>query len=312
MDHYRMIESKDVSGFLFAFLSFVKQVIHYILASVKKYFLLAVIIFSLISASAFYYWKTQKPYYEVEMVCAFNNLTKKVYGEMLYKLDLLIQSRSYPALAQTLDLPIKDVEQITSIQAKNIAGSPLYEDVNTDQTPMYISVKASDKKVLTALQTALINYLNNGSPFRQRRNKMEMEIIGTKLKFLNRDMYQADSIIAAYTNFLKRTRSVTDSAAGFSNIAAMMKYKNELEEKQVQQEWRLQEIQNSVEVLHGFIIPDYPAKKSNILEMAIPLAFIFSLLIPVLLNLLSIPQAKAKSDNDIEENSEPGPVVIGL
>src|SRR5688572_13059205 len=110
MEPYRMIGSSDVSGFLSEFLSFVKQLIIYILASVKKYFFLALFIFSAITAAGFVYRYSQKPYYETEMVCAFNNLTKKVYGEMLYKLDLLLQSGSYPALAQTLQLPLSDVQ----------------------------------------------------------------------------------------------------------------------------------------------------------------------------------------------------------
>lgn len=280
-----MIGSNDVSGFLSAFLSFVKQLVLYILASVKKYLLLAVLIFSVITASGYMYWFTQKPYYETEMVCAFNNLTKKVYGEMLLKLDLLLQSGSYPALAQTLQIPVADAQKIVAVQAKNIAGSPLHEDVTTDQSPMYISVKTTDKDILKPLQYSLLKYLNS-SPYRQRRNKMEMEVIGTRMKFLNRDMHQADSIISAYTHFLKRTRSVTDTAAGFSNIAAMMTYKNELEDKQVQQEWRMMELESSVEVLHGFMVPDYPLKKRNIMWQIIPLAFVLSLLIPVLLNLL--------------------------
>ncbi|MGZ5282915.1 MAG: hypothetical protein ACXWDO_05655 [Bacteroidia bacterium] len=312
MDQYRMIESKDVSGFLLAFLSFFKQLLLYIYASVKKYLVIAVIIFSLITGAAFYYWKIQKPQYETEMVCAFNNLSKKVYGEMLLKLGVLLKSNSYPALAQTLQLPVKDVASITSIQAKNIAGSPLHEDITADQTPIYISVKATDKKILKPLQYAIVNYLNNSSPYRQRRNKMEMEIIGSKMKFLNRDMRQADSIISAYTGFLRKTSSVTDSAAGFSNIAEMMSYKNELEDKQVQHEWRIMELQNSVEVLHGFIVPDYPSKQNNILGMAIPLAFILSVLIPVLLNLLLTEPTSATKKENNDEPLETQTIAAGL
>jgi hypothetical protein len=265
MEEYRMIDKSDLTGFLSSFISFLKRIIEYILVSVRENIAIAVTVLLAVGGVGFFLLKSQRPYYQSEMVCTYSNMTKKAYGEMVHDLDLLVQNKSFHSLAQTLNISEQQAASIISIEPKNIAGSPLYEDVTTDPSPMYFTVKATDKSVFIPLQNALLYYMNNGSPFRQVRDKMELESISNKRSFLHKDMAMVDSIVISYSNFLKRTKSVTDTAAGFSNIATLFTYRNSLEDKDLQQEWRAKELQQAVHVEHGFLTPDNPANNKKAL-----------------------------------------------
>jgi hypothetical protein len=304
MEEYRMIDKSDVTGFLSSFLRFVKGIIAYTLSAVRQHMALAVITLVLVLGAGFYFWRAQKSYYEAEMVCTYSNMTKKAYGEMVHNLDLLLQNKSYHALASTLNIPEEQATSIISIEAKNIAGSPLYEDVTTDASPMYFTVKATDRNVFSPLQDALVYYMNHGSPFRQVRDKMELESISNKRNFLHKDMAMVDSIVISYSKFLKRTKSVTDTAAGFSNVATLFTYKNTLEDKDLQQEWRAKELQQAVHVEHGFLTPDNPvSNKKSLLLNVIICALLLPTAICVIYRLLSDTFKKESS------MQEPAPVA---
>lgn len=299
-----MIDKNDVTGFLSSFLRFIKGIFAYTLAAVRQNMAIAILALVLVLAAAFYFWKSQKSYYEAEMVCTYSNMTKKAYGEMVHNLDLLIQNKSYHALASTLNIPEDQAASIISIEAKNIAGSPLYEDVTTDGSPMYFTVKATDRNVFVPLQEALVYYMNHGSPFRQVRDKMELESISNKRNFLQKDMAMVDSIVISYSKFLKRTKSVTDTAAGFSNIASLFTYKNSLEDKDLQQEWRAKELAQAVHVEHGFLTPDNPVNNRKSLLWTIILC---SLLLPTVICVIY----RLLSESFRRESSmeEPAPVA---
>ena len=285
-----MIESKDISGFLMAFISFIRNAILYVFLSLRKYFLPALAAFVIVLGASYYFRKAQRPYYDSQMVCEFTNVTKRSIGEEIVKLDKLVKTGSYNALANTLSIPLAQAQSIISIEAKNSVGSPLHEDITETKNPVYINVTASNNTVFKPLQVALINYLNSTSPFRERRDVMELEIIDNTVRFIEKDIHQTDSIITAYGNFLRHTRAVTDSAAGFSNIAALLKYKSELEAKHAQNKWRINELKYNVEVLHGFLPADYPTQGAKFSwTVAISLALAASCILAVVCNLLLQP-----------------------
>src|SRR6185437_5880623 len=143
MDSYRMIDEKDVGGFLSALISIIKRTFLYILFSLRRYYLVAGLVFALIVGGGYYFLKNSSyNYYEAGMACEFNSMSYKTYGEMLQNLDILVKTHSYPTLAQTLEIPVPDAQRILSIDAVNMSGSPLYEDITADKFPFYIKVKA--------------------------------------------------------------------------------------------------------------------------------------------------------------------------
>ncbi|HXS37527.1 MAG TPA: hypothetical protein VN721_12565 [Flavipsychrobacter sp.] len=286
MDEYGMIDTQDITNFLSAFVSFIKRIFHYIAASIKKYFVLAIIIFVAINGTGFFYWYSRQPVYESQMVCMFNSLGKKTHGEVIQQLDNLAKTHSYDALSKNLGLSLDQAKSIVSIDGRNMAGYPLYKDISSDRSPIYITVKSTDKAVFEPLQTALIAYLNNYSPFRKTNNEIEMKVINEKIEFMDKDIASIDSVIHSYSIFLKNVKS--DSIAGFTNIATLFSYKEQLEEKETQLEWQKRETQQNIELLHGFLSPDYPSRGDS--RKFFWKLFIYSLLavcfIPVFCRLL--------------------------
>jgi hypothetical protein len=283
MEEYRMIDGKDVSDFLSGFLYFVKKVINYLLSSLKEHYIAAILVFILSAAAGIFLWYRTGNLYESEMVCEFNDLSKKIYGEMVQKLDDLAKTRSYNALSTNLHLPLEDAREIVSIEGTNISGSKLYEDFTPDRGPMYFKVTATNNHVFAPLQKALLDYLNNNSPYRSQTDQLEIERIKHKNEFLNKDILLVDSLIAAYPNVLKNINPF-DTTYKLSNIPTLLHYKSDLEEDLLKQEWREKELRSSVELLYGFVPTDHIEHvKNKKLIITILLAWCLSCFVAVLL-----------------------------
>lgn len=284
---YRMIGREDMQGFLGEFFIFIARIIRFILLSLRRFFIPALIVFLLIASGGFLYWRSHKPVYETEMVCQFNNLSKKVYGDMLLKLDLLIQSQSWHTLAEALQMPEEQVAKITSLQGLNMQGSQLHEDVTSYRDPLYIKVKATDKAVFAPLEKSILDYLNTNSPYRLLRNEMELASINQKIRYLDRNLGLSDTVLLAYSSFLHNIKLAKNTTAGFSNVSHLLNYKNELEDKRIQNAWRIHELDQSVEILHGFLPPDKPERgRSKILIAGLALGLVAACGLAVFLNIL--------------------------
>lgn len=256
-----MITKADAQLFLADYSAFLGSSLRYFFASIQKHIFSFLLIVALATAGSFYWWYHKTPYYETNMVCSYNNdrLGRKSYGEILQKLNLLAQSKSYNELAKLLALPVKQTKTLISLDVTNMAGSPLYEDITGTNQPFYITVRATEKDIFTPLQPALISYLSNNTYLKDIGN-IEVAKLNAKAGYARQNLIRVDSVIDAYTVFLRHT-SVADTLGGFSNIQALFKYKDDLEEKvtSLQQRIALQ-AGPSVMVMHGFTPPDSPTK----------------------------------------------------
>ena len=292
MDSYRMIDEKDVGGFLSALISVIKRAFFYILASLKRYYLIAALVFIGIVAGGHFFLKTTGyNYYESGMACEFNSMSNKTYGEMLQNLEILVKTHSFASLSQTLQIPLPDAQKILNIDAVNMSGSPLNEDITADKFPFYIKVKATDRAVFFVLQPALMNYLNTASPYRQKTNDFESASTLNKINFLKKDLSLADTIIEGYGKYLSSGRSliISDTSAKNSNISALFRYKDQQENKLLQLEWRIKELAqgHAVEVLHGFLPPDTPSEStSGFMKWLLIAGICISIFIVVCMNLI--------------------------
>jgi hypothetical protein len=288
MEHYRMIDDRDVKSFLTGFSRFLRIGLAYILMSVRKNLTAALLIFLLVSGAGVFYSlrPAGKPYFQSDMACMFNNLNKKAYGEMVEKLNILARSASYNQLAASLHLSPEQAAKIISLEAKNISGSPLQEDVSPgSHSPIYFIAKTTDRSIFGSLQEALINYLNS-SPYQQLRNKLELERLDHKTKFQEHNLRQIDSIIASYPAFLKDTKANDDSTSGLSSIRDLMTWKDSLENNMLKDE-ESKSFMQSVEVIHGFLPPDMPSRDGHkAWWLFVVLGFIAAVLGSLLINSL--------------------------
>ncbi|MBS1687768.1 MAG: hypothetical protein JSS96_03525 [Bacteroidetes bacterium] len=262
MDEYQMINADDTRDFLKSFTSFISNSIKYILTAAKLHWAVTIIMFVITAGIGGYYLWTSAPYYKATMVCEFTALSKKTYGEMLQQLDNLAKSHSYTTLASTLNIAEADAKTIQSIDGNNITGTPLYDDFTGDRGPMYITVKGTSNKIFADLEQAIPKYLMS-SPFRKKRNIIEREQQIQKIQYLNADLASLDSVIVAYTTFIKHTETSVDSATLLTKIPQLFELKSDMEDKIQKAEWRLKELDPTVEILYGFVAPDQPSTNNN-------------------------------------------------
>lgn len=268
MDEYQMINADDTRDFLKSFTSFIANSIKYVLTSIKRHWAVTITTFILIAGAGAYHLSTSAPYYKATMVCEFTALSKKTYGEMLLQLDALAKSHSYTTLAKTLNIPEAEAKAIQSIEGNNITGTPLYDDFTGDRGPMYITVIGVSANVFKPLEQAIPKYLSS-SPFRVKRNDMEREQQLQKIQYLNADLNSLDSVIAAYTSFIRHAETSVDSATLLTKIPQLFELKSEMEDKIQKAEWRVKELDQTVELLYGFVAPDKPSTNNNGIAWAI-------------------------------------------
>ena len=283
-----MIDSKDIISLLSALISFYKKLARYIVSSVREYFIIAILVTASIIGIKWYCWHSQVPVYEAETTFYFNNLSRRSYGEMIQKLNILVQNHSYTSLAKILGMSVDDVRPIMNIEGKNMVGSQLYEDSSPGSSPIYIYVTSSSNKVYEPLEPALVNYLGS-SPYRSARNRMEIETTYKKIEFLKEDIARIDSIVQAYTAYIKNASPMKDSILNVSKITSLLSYKAELEDKLISmQSVKVKELEHSVEVFNGFAVPDNPSKKNSrfpwpIIPEAIAISFLFCFILKLFL-----------------------------
>ncbi len=276
MDQYRMIDGKDFISFIAGFLTFAKKVLYYLLSSIRS----GIAIFSFILIAIFsiglWHWYNTKPYYEAQMACTFNDLTKKAYGEMIHNLDILVKDHSYNNMAALLNISTGDAHNIVSIEGKNMSGSMLYEDItpNRDLELFYIDVKTNDNKLFIVLQPALVNYLNTASPLSIRSQKINSAAIQHKMAYFKTAMARTDSIISQYRVLLNKTNTIAASA---DTLASLIASTDTMDNRYMELMMKEQIVNAPVQVVHGFVSSEQPITERNkTLKITIAAAIIFA------------------------------------
>lgn len=198
------------------------------------------------------YWFLKPRMYEAEMTVSYVHYEKKIYADMLRKLDLLVKSGDYASLGKLLDLPEAAVRKLRSIAGYNIRNEDLTADLSTEKIPFYIKVEVTDLDVLEPLQPALVSYLND-TPFIQDRLNYMLEKSRQDLIFLERRLSIVDSLSSM---LIIRQDGINDEKA----ITRM-----ELLQEALTLHDRIQQVKGSmefnlnIEVLDRFIPSDNPA-----------------------------------------------------
>ncbi|MBS1774408.1 MAG: hypothetical protein JST82_16240 [Bacteroidetes bacterium] len=288
MDEYELINKKEVAAFLSGFTGFISRLVRFMFTSIRRQMVLTVSMFLLLSAAAFTYWYLKPPYFESDLVCSYNHMHQKTYGEMLKKLDDLAKVHSVGELSEILNISQKQAGSILRVIPTNSLGSPLYDDYSDNANlslrfPIYITVLSLDRDVYKPLQEGIVNYLNN-TPYRKVRSEIERHTREEKIWYIDRSMAQIDSLVDAYTRYLKNVHTQSDSITGFTAITSLLAYKDVLQDKKLDKEY-YNAVHNSIEVIHGFTPADRPVRTTKeFLFGLIGLALVTSCLLSVIIN----------------------------
>ena len=241
------------------YLDIIRQSLDFFVTRIKRSIGLFLLIVLAFAVAGGLYWYSKKPYYESQLVCAYYNqrMPRKTFGEMTEKLNQLAKSGSTEELSRVLGISAGQAASIISLDARNRAGSPLYEDITMEYQPMYFTLSAKNREVFLPLQKALIDYLN-ASPYDSAVGAVQTKSKAQLIEFLNADLLRLDSVIADYRYALREGRANWDSTKRRSGITDVFQYKHWLEKQLGQQQERYAlESAPTVAVMHGFTPQDH-------------------------------------------------------
>jgi hypothetical protein len=238
---------------------FLKQISLSIAVLVKKYFILLLLLGMGFAALAVYQYKYSRSY-TAKASYLYIESQKKTYGEMVDKLGEMLKTRSYDRIAQALHISLPQAQSIYAIDAVNVRGAKLSEDITEDTKSFYISVSAGNNTVFDTLQTALLYYLNNNIHIRQRmifnRTRIEQDIT-----YLKGELARMDSLKVAYTNSLgKQSTSIGIVSGTPFNPVEIYEKSEKINRDISDEEALLNNNYQAVQVLDGFMVSQSPSQ----------------------------------------------------
>ena len=186
----------------------------------------------------------QTPPVRAEMTVSYAQMEKKIYADMLQKLDQLRKAGQFGELAAILHLSEDTVRRIRLIDSRNIRQEPLTGDISTEKVPFYVIVGVDDPTILPALQEALVNYLSEPPSVKDRMKLNEQNYLG-EIAMLERQM--------AYLDTLKGMLLKKEQDAGtVTGLTSLHKSQTELFSRLRDLRGALR-FNRNIEVLDGFV-----------------------------------------------------------
>jgi hypothetical protein len=191
---------KDFKNQLQQLRLFLRSILNLVGHNIRRYYLLMIPLLIIFAAFGYKQYKDSKVF-EAKASFVYIELQKKTYGEMLDKLQDMIEAKSYNRVAEALAIPLDEAKSIVSISAQNIYGSKLSEDITEKNKLFYVNVQSANSKVFDSLQYSIEHYLNN--------NVLVKELIASRTKILQQkiayqkaELIMLDSMKVAYTKSL--------------------------------------------------------------------------------------------------------------
>jgi hypothetical protein len=179
--------------FLKSVLAFYQSMFRFCVVSIKNFWYVSFISLFIAIAAIYYYSASQKDQFKGTASFTFNYLNKKVYGDRLFALEQLVENKQFNLLARTLKMKATIAKSLVSIQAKNVAGSPLKDDYTEQKYPFYVTVQTTSQQAFHQLESALANFLN-AAQFDQTYIRFEHEKLRKKQQIFQADLKRIDSL----------------------------------------------------------------------------------------------------------------------
>lgn len=207
----------------------------------------------------------QKRTIQAEMTVSYAQLEKKIYADMLFKLEQLRGSGQFAALASVLGMKEEQVRKIHRIDSRNINNEPLIKDISTQKVPFYIVVEVYDETILDDLQLALVKYINE-PPFVKARLRLTEQNYLNEIALVEQQLSYMDSLKSYLLANLKNS-----DAGAVANLNNLNKSQNDLFTRIRDLRGALQFNQN-IEVMDGFVGHQVPWTKRYLPALLIGIA----------------------------------------
>lgn len=222
--------------------------------------------------------------YKASFTVVYDELVRKIYGDRLQKLNLLIKQHQYSKVSELLKINIQDAGSLVDLEGKNILGEELSKDMNTDKIPFTIKLIVKDSAAIPRIQSGIVEFLDEGNKYLSARKNLKIGEINDELEFINNQLNLMDSLKRRHYNenisFKKEDKGDAVTAQG-----SLFDFSYELYKKK-QELIRKQKMPAGIQVIDDAFVSDR-ADKSPLLYMT--LGILSGLIIYLLILAIIIP-----------------------
>lgn len=168
--------------------------LHDILLNIKKHLLLFILCMVLGIVPFIYKYMARTDGYKASFTVVYDELSRKIYGDRLQKINYLIRKKAFGEVAKYLNVGFPVAKSLVKIEGKNILGDDLSKDMNTDHIPFVVNFVTTDSNDILALQNGIVSFLENGNEFLVNRQKIKVAEIGKEVAFIDAQLNMMDSL----------------------------------------------------------------------------------------------------------------------
>ena len=187
----------SLNQWLRSWVGFALNLLHYAWKGIRHYGYLYLLIFGIFTALFYFHSRNIRSHYEAVSSYTYLHAPKKVYGDMLYDLQLLVEAQQSELVSGMLGVGENASRSLRSIGATNLINKPLHEDYTTKTVPFYIHVKVDSDEYLTEIQNGITAFLNSNS-FAKKKESERIKVEQRKLEELNFQVGFVDSLLNTY------------------------------------------------------------------------------------------------------------------
>lgn len=202
---------------------------------------------------------SQKNYYKSSFTVSYDDLVRKIYGDRLEKINILVSHHNYDKVSQLLGLPLSTSKTLVKIKGTNILGQDLSEDMNTDRIPFIVTITASDSSKIPAIQSGIVNFLEEGNNYMAEKKGIKNKEVLEEIEFIDKQMRMMDSLKKKYN---ENSFSISEMKNTNSSASTIYQFSYELYKRR-QELARKKSMPSNVQVLDDAIAPK-PVQKSTV------------------------------------------------
>lgn len=135
--------------------------------------------------------------YKASFTVMYEELVRKVYGDRLAKLNVLVENNKGKAKVM-LGLSDKQIKSLKNVEGTNILGEPLSKDLNVDRIPFVVNIYMSDTNHVKDIQEGIIHYLENANSYLTSKRQLKVDEINDEISFIDNQLKMMDSLKKRY------------------------------------------------------------------------------------------------------------------
>lgn len=132
--------------------------------------------------------------FKASFTVAYDDLVRKIYGDRLYKINLLVTRGDFEKVAYYLSVDKQTASKLRSVKGKNILGDDLTQDMNTDRIPFVIKIEVTDSSAISKIQAGLVSFLEEGNVYSATKKNLKIKEIDDELQFIEDQLRMMDSL----------------------------------------------------------------------------------------------------------------------